>query len=89
MMAAEDYFDFDPYWERDDDPECVDTFIGRRSSSWINERPLRTCTGCGTAGLEWRQVGHQWRLFDAQGDRHMCAPIMREYADEDDFEDLS
>lgn len=75
-MAAEDYMPFDAYCdEEDDDPEGYDT----RSK----------CNGCGTP-IEWVMTGTGWKPFNAEdGGPHSCAPMRREYADADDFEDLT
>lgn len=58
-MAAEDYFDFDAYWERDDAPED-------------DPRTPVVCRYCGSADVEWIHTGVRWRLFDNEARKPHC-----------------
>lgn len=92
-MAAEDYFP-DLHWDhRYDDPDDYDDgmrFPKNWRSRWCQVSHDKTCNGCGTRHLVWSQGPNgEWRLYDTNGDRHMCASMMREYPDVDDFEDLT
>lgn len=43
-----------------------------------------TCKRCGVSGLEWRDTGVRWRLYDANVKPHVCS----NEAAADDFEVL-
>ena len=36
------------------------------------EPPAITCKYCGTDNLEWHEIQGVWRLYDCDGNKHIC-----------------